>query len=152
MSFKKPFDRALYEKYDNACKVQAQKIFSKIPGYTIEENDSKIGVDFLLYKDDEHIGYLEVELKNIWTSVSFPYEEVNFPHRKIKFCELDKPTLFMMFNKDFKNYLVVDSGTMLNSDLEEVRNKYILKGELFFKVDKNKVLFGNMKKALTYFG
>lgn len=148
----KPFDRILYEKNDKAAKEAAQKIFSKIPNYTIEENESKIGVDFLLYKDEEHIGYLEVEKKSGWITVSFPYDFINFPERKAKYCKLDKPTLFMMFNNNFKNYLVVDSETMLNSDLAEVRNKYILSGELFFKVDKNNVLFGNMRKALTYFG
>lgn len=146
---RKLFDRELYEKYDSLAKKQVLKIFKNLEGYTfdIQENEKKRGVDLLAFVNGEHVFNIETEVKRVWSG-DFEYDSVQFPERKKKFAELDKPTLFIMFNNNLSEYLVVNNTDLLNSPLEMVRNRYVPYGEHFFQVPLNRVIFNDVKKAL----
>lgn len=147
-STRKHFDRELYNKYDVMAKAKANEIFAT-GGWTIENNEKKMGVDFLVFdEDDNHVAYLEVEVKTNWEEKEFPYSDVQWPERKWKYCNLDKPTIFMMFNIDASHYLTARGETLLSSKLEMVRNKYVRYGENFFKVPVSKITFDNVYKEL----
>ena len=70
----------------------------------------------------------------MWKSGKFPYEDIQLPARKRKYCELDKPTLFVMFRKDGKKLKCFWSQDVLGSELREIPNKYVFSGEKFFKI------------------
>lgn len=144
---RKHFDKELYAKYDVAAKKAIKKIF-KGSAWTIKENEKKTGVDFLVFEGDKHIAYLEVEVKMNWNQKDFPYGDVQWPERKWKYTQLDKPTIFLMFNHDLGQYLTARGETLLNSKLEMVRNKYVRFGENFFKVPVSEITFNDVHSEL----
>lgn len=145
---RKRFDINLYEQNDKLAKESAIKLLDKRK-YKIEENPKKRGVDLLVYNKGEHIFNIECEIKRVWTGKDFPYESVQFPERKEKFAKLDKPTLFIMFNKDQSAFLAVDSRDLVKSPKVEVPNKYVYSGELFFQVPLKKVSFNDVKSIIS---
>ena len=147
---RKFFDRELYDKYDRLAKDRATELVKELTGYkfVLQENEKKRGVDLLVYQGEKHVFNIETEVKAVWKEEVFPYDSVNFPERKSKFAELDKPTLFLMFNKDLKNYLLVNNTDLLKSPKEMVRNRYVPYGEYFFQVPLDKVIFNDLKKAI----
>ncbi len=149
---RKKFDKDLHSKYDTLARGEALKVFSGLSPYTIVESEKKTAVDFMILKNGVHIGYLEVEVKKTWDGSVFKYADVQFPERKWKYCKLDKPTIFMMFNSDLSNYLNVTGENLLNSKLEMVRNKYIKYGEMFFKVPVANITFDNIQPLLDKLG
>lgn len=149
---RKKFDKDLHSKYDSLARGKAQEVFSSLAPFTIKESEKKTAVDFEIYKDGVHVGYLEVEVKKTWDGPDFKYADVQFPERKWKYARLDKPTIFMMFNADLSCYLNVTGEVLLKSKLEMVRNKYIKYGENFFKVPVEKVIFNNVKELLDQLG
>ena len=149
---RKKFDKDLHNKYDTLARDKAKKVFESLTPYSIVESEKKTAVDFMIYKDGVHIGYLEVEVKKTWDGPQFKYADVQFPERKWKYCKLDKPTIFMMFNSDLSNYLNVTGEDLLSSKLEMVRNKYIKFGEMFFKVPVDKITFDNVQVLLDKLG
>lgn len=146
---RKYFDKELYDECDSPAKNAVKNIFKNLTGhvFSIEENEKKRGVDLLAYTNGDHVFNIETEVKKVWTD-EFSYDSVQFPERKQKFAELDKPTIFIMFNKDLTQYLVVNNSDLLNSPKTMVRNKYIRYGEYFFQVPLNKVVFNDIKTAL----
>lgn len=144
---RKLFDKELYTKHDTSAKKTIKKIF-KDSHWSIKENEKKTAVDFLVFKNNKHIAYLEVEVKMNWNTEKFPYDDVQWPERKKRYAELDKPTIFLIFNHDLSQYLTTTGEILLNSKLEMVRNKYVRYGENFFKVPIDKIIFNNINKEL----
>ncbi len=138
---RKLFDPALHAENDLIVK-NAVKDLLKDSRYRVEDG-AKRGVDLHIFYRDNLVFYIECERKKVWKE-KFAYDSVQFPHRKQKFAELDKPTLFVMFNEDLSNYLTVESKELLDSPLVMVRNKYIKYGEEFFQVPIAKVKFGDL--------
>lgn len=149
---RKKFDKELYAKYDTLARDKTKEIFSSIEGFSVEESIRKTDVDFRILKDGVHIGYLEVEVKRTWDGDTFKFADVQFPERKWKYCKLDKPTIFLMYNSDLSHYLNVTGENLLSSKLEMVRNKYIKFGELFFKVPIDKITFDSVQSMLEALG
>ena len=146
--FHKRFDPALHAENDEKCRASVKRLLTNTDFYVID-NPKVRGVDLLLHdKDGIHIGYIEVERKTVWKEAKFPYENVNFPERKGKMAKLDKPTIFVMFNEDMSNFLAVRGSDLLASPLEEVNNKYVYKGEMFFKVSLDKANFNSIVNLL----
>lgn len=145
---RKHFSKELHADNDELCRT-AVKTLLKNSQYSCEDNPKKMGVDLLLYKDGKHIGYIETERKIVWKGASFPYDNVNFLYRKLKYAMLDMPTFFVMFSADMKNFLTVTSKDLMNSPVEEVRNKYVFKEEMFFKVPLDKVSFNDILTVLN---
>lgn len=140
---RKRFDKELYNKYDKAAKDMVNKLF-KGTAWTVKVSEKKTAVDFEVYENGKHICYLEAEVKLNWETPEFPYGDVQWPERKWKYCQLDKPTIFIMFNRDLSKYLTATGTDLLGSKLEMVRNKYISYGENFFKVPVSKITFNDV--------
>ena len=144
---RKWFDKDLYKQYDSIAKLSSIRLFKRLKGLSLDENEKLRGVDMLIYKDKKHKYYLECEIKNQeWSPGKFPFPTVNLPERKEKYCKLNKPTLFIIFNKDQTAYICFWGKDVLKSKKEEVRNRYVYNGELFFKIPVKKC-YQNIKDA-----
>jgi hypothetical protein len=144
---RKKFDKELYALNDKLAKDAAMLVLSGA-GYTqVRESPRKTDVDLqVLDKDGNIMFYVEVERKAVWTTPEFPYTNVQFPERKTKYANLDKPTYYLMFSGDMKKYLVVKGQDLLTSPIEMVRNKYVAYGEMFYQVPLDRVTFNNFKE------
>lgn len=141
----KPFDKKLYDIYDKKAFQWIKKIIPE--GYKVEKNTHKTAVDVLCYKDGDLFCYIELEVKRKWNGNAFEYHTLHLPARKKKYCGLDYPTLFVIFNNRGSKYFCVWSKDVLEAPLLEVSNCYMRKGEMFFDVDMKKV-FNSIDKAL----
>jgi hypothetical protein len=147
MSARKRFDPTLYSENDEIARNFVKNVL-KGSEYQVIDNPKKRGVDLLLYKNSVHIANIECEIKKVWKTPDFPYENVQIPERKEKYAILDKPTVFVMLNGDQSQYLAIRDKTLLASPKKEVPNKYVFKGELFFQVPKDQVVFNDLLKVL----
>lgn len=144
----KRFDKQLHTQFDIPARIFVKELFKNNTEYSVEESEKVTDVDFRILKNGQHVGFLETEVKTNWSGKNFIYPNVNFAERKWKYCVLEKPTLFLMLNKEMDNYLCVHGKDILNSKLEMVKNKYVANGESFFKVDIKKVIFNNIEEKL----
>lgn len=128
---RKPFNPKLYEEWDRKARQWTRAIMPA--QYVVKDNPLKHGVDLLVYENDTHAFNVEPEVKTIWTG-RFPYPDLNLPIRKSKFCHLEKPTLFIVFSKDGSEYFAVWDYIVNCCEVQEVPNKYVRRGELFFKI------------------
>jgi hypothetical protein len=144
---RKRFDPKLYEENDVIARNCVKNIL-KGSEYQVLDNPKKRGVDLLVYKDSVHIANIECEIKRVWKDKDFIYNTVQIPSRKEKYSKLDKPTIFVMFNNDQTQYLSIKDTTLLASPKKEVPNKYVFKGELFFQVPKDQVIFNDLLEVL----
>lgn len=142
---KKRFDKELYEQNDAMAKALVALILPK--NLELKNNENRYGVDLLAYKSNKLIFYIEPEIKRVWNDEKFKYEDLQIPQRKNKFCDLENPTLFIIFNKLGNRYLCVWSNDLINCPLKEVPNKYVYKGELFYKVPIS-LTYDNINKAV----
>ena len=113
----------------------------------IVENEDKYGPDLLCFNDDNLIGYFEPEVKRVWSSAKFPYQDLQIPERKRKWAKGHKglPVTFCVLNKSLTQMATVSSLHKHVSTLQEVPNKEIASGELFFKVPLTAVKFHKLK-------
>jgi len=146
---RKHFDKALYDRYDAAAKTAARTLLQHT-NFVLKDSEKKTDVDFEIYKDDKLIGFLEVEVKRNWAVGPFIYNDVQWPERKWKYCNLTKPTVFLMFNADLSQYLTATGEDLLSSKIEMIRNKYVAYGESFFKVPVSKVIFNNILQSVDF--
>lgn len=147
---RKRFDPTLYEENDKIAKDFVKNLL-KGTQYQAIDNPKKRGVDLLIYKDSVHICNIECEIKRVWKNKEFPYDSVQIPVRKEKYAILDKPTIFTMLNNNQTDYLCFTNKEMLASPRVEVPNKYVYKGEFFFQINKNSVVFNDLLKVLEQF-
>lgn len=144
---RKAFDKELFNKYDVAARTAVKELL-KGSDWTVKDSEKKMAVDLEIYKGTEKIAYIETEVKLSWNKKEFIYPDVQWPERKWKYCKLDKPTIFLMFNHDLSQYLTTTGEILLSSKLEMVRNKYVKYGENFFKVPVEKVMFNDVHGQL----
>jgi hypothetical protein len=145
----KPFSTHLYYKYDKKAKKFAIKILEK-EEFIVEKPKNKKSVDLIVRwkKVPSMYFYVETEIKRYLSVVkNFDFDTLHLPKRKKKFCELDRPTLFMLFSEEGDKYLCVWSTYVLKSPLKEIKNRYVKKGELFFDISI-KYVDNNIKRAL----
>jgi hypothetical protein len=147
MSVTKRFDKELYEANDTKAK-KAIKSILKGTKYSVKESENRMAVDLELFKNEELVGYIECESKKAFKG-KFQYDTLQIPERKRKYAVLDKPTLFVVFDCNFNNYMVVTNKDLLKSNVVEVPNKYCFKEELFFQVPIKKVSTNNLVEVLN---
>ena len=152
MSEKKPFDNYLYDLWDSTGKKQIIEILKRNTKLKVIDPIRKTDIDLLVYVEEDYKFNIEVEIKIGWGTKEFPYNTVQFPARKEKFCYTEKPTLFVMFNKYQSSYLCVTYKDLLNSPLKMIPNKYVKQGEHFFQVPIEKVIFNDINKAIKQLG
>lgn len=146
MAVRKHFDKALYAANDDRAKKAFREIFEKaFPDLELVDHEKKTHVDFAVKSEGVHLFNVEVEVKNVWPAgKEFPWPTIQYPARKEKYCLLDKPTVFVMFDENLEQFLTVTSWGMLASKKAMVRNKFVPYGEEFFQVEKDNVVFNEL--------
>jgi len=143
----KKFDQELYKKFDELAKKYALDVLTN-SGLQVKRNSSKVGVDLIVYNDKEELFYVEVEVKRyIKPNENFSFETLHIPYRKLKYCNLKLPTLFMLFSECGQAYLCVWDKFVIKSNQKEVSNKYVDKGEIFFDVNIKECVDDSIDKA-----
>ena len=130
----KKFDKTLHDQYDDIGREVVKNYFSSKLNITAKDNPNIYGVDLILYRDAEVIGYAEVEVRNNWKSDAFPYDTLNVPYRKKKLLDNDKPTFFFSVNCIKTRMFCCKAEDILACEVKENRNKYVKDNEYFYKV------------------
>jgi hypothetical protein len=136
----KRFNKKLWKENDKKGKEFATSMLKKIYGNNIKIVEGiEYGVDLKLFNEDNIlIKTAEVEVRHNWSNDSkFPFDTLNIPYRKKKFftnniCE------YVSINRLFTRCLLIKEKDILNSPIEENKNKYVKSGEKFFKIDISK--------------
>ncbi len=136
----KRFSSNLFKNNDEAAKNAAEflKEFFGVDEFT--DGDTKYSIDRKGYRNEHHCINVEVEIKQHWKNGHnpFPFEDINLPQRKEKYFDLDLPTFFVIFSADCQGCVIFSDRTAKNSKLVEVPNRYVPKGEYFYKIPINK--------------
>lgn len=149
---RKRFDRELWLVNDALARDGVRSLFKKFPKLELREHPNSKKVDLQVFKNGVHVANIETEIKKVWKTKEFPYESIQFPERKKKFCKFEGvSTIFLMWNSDSSAYLSVVDDDLLASPLKEVPNKYVYKGEFFFQVPIENAAF-DLKTSLKKIG
>lgn len=135
----KKFDQQLHNEYDNVGREIVKKYFKEKTKFIAEDNPNEYGVDLLLFNKDKLVGYAEVEVRKNWNSNEFPFETLNVPLRKKKLLINDLPTYFFSINYIHTKMFCCESEIILNSQIQENKNKYVKSNEFFYKVPINEL-------------
>ena len=136
----KQFDQSLHDQYDSPGRQVVKNFISSKLNLIAKDNPNIYGVDLLIYNQKSKlVGYAEVEVRNNWSSDTFPYDTLNVPYRKKKLLENDKPTFFFSVNKPQTRMFCCSADTILKSNIEENRNKYVKSDEYFYKIPIDKL-------------
>ena len=141
MSERKRFDRALFEKYDKAAR-EATTHYLVSQHYEVMEHPDRYAQDLLFYKAEDFYALdrcmkAECEVKRVWTTDVFPYENVQLPERKKKFC--DGMTMFFIWNEPLTHAITFWDSALEDLTPVEVPNKYMYKDEYFFQIPMERV-------------
>lgn len=120
----KPFSKELYNENDDAKQLVIKWLGSN--GITAEVNKNRYGIDLV----SDGMSY-EVEVKHNWKGEIFPYDEVHFPYRKIKFATDD--ATFVMLNHERTHAILVSGTVLANSETVFKSTKYT-RNEKFIEV------------------
>lgn len=132
----KEFSLALFRQNDPKSRKVVKEYFNRnnIP---LEDNIDKYGVD-LMSKD----GTLQIEVEHrlVWDGAEFPFDEVNVPERKAKYF-VENHICYVILSKDYSHIGLIDGKTLRKyltiDSLQESSNRFVKKGEMFFKVPKS---------------
>ena len=134
----KQFSNNLHDTYDDLGRFRAYKLFNKYFDVELQDNQDTYGVDLVAYRDNQKVGYVEVEVRAAWDGL-FPFDTLNIPYRKKKLLENNLPTVLVAFNKQGTLAYICKDITVLNSPVVEIKNKYMAKGEMFYQVPLDKI-------------
>ena len=140
MGYYKPFDQKTYEINDKkAFEVVGESLhnFSLLPYH---KEDYKI--DSTLLYQGKPIAYLEFEMKKHWRTFNFNFEDVQFMPSKLKYCNLDLPSFFILFNANFTNCGVIRFGDIDQSKRRMVYLRTVGKEREMIWIPKNDFTFG----------
>lgn len=133
----KPFSQKLYDKNDDA-KFQVIDWLNS-GDWDSGVNPDQYGIDVLGTYDDTEAMF-EVEVKHNWKGPRFPYNEVHWPARKLKFAKLEGNVFFVMLNHERSHALVAKATDVLASEIVVKATKYTASEE-FIEVPKSKCRF-----------
>lgn len=144
MAERKRFDRELFEKYDKAAREVTSKHLM-LQGYKVMEHPDRYAQDLLFYRSEDDWENpasclkAECEVKRVWKTDAFPYDSVQLPERKKKFC--DGLTMFFIWNEPMTHAVTFWDNVLETLTPVEVPNKYMYKDEYFFQIPLDKVEF-----------
>jgi len=136
MTIHKAFSKKLFEQNDLAARLDTASVLEKF-GYTVKDHPDKYAQDLIATKGDRTI-LVECEIKHAWKGERFPFDSVQLPERKRKFC--NAKTLFFIINSLRNRAIMFWSKDVIESPLVEVSNKYISSGEKFFQIPLSKTI------------
>jgi hypothetical protein len=122
----KPFSQSLYDKDDDAKQLIIKWLASR--GVKAWVNPNDYGIDLI----SETGWQYEVEVKHNWKGEKFPYKEVHFPARKLKFANPD--SIFVMLNHERTHAMLVNGEQFLTSP-KIIKSTIYTKNEEFIEVD-----------------
>ena len=139
----KKFDPETHRLYDRKAREVGKKFFGDV--YTVKDNPDIYGPDLILYskQNDKFICFFEVEVKTIWLDGPFRWPDVNVPERKGKYFKKGNCG-YLLISGDYSQGILIEPRVILESPLREVPNRYVPKGEYFYKVPLDKVHLVNL--------
>jgi len=137
-TIRKQFSQDLHDQYDTFGRDRIIKYYAD-QGIELRNNPDQYGVDLIAYDDGDKIGYVEVEVRQSWKESIFPFDSLHVPERKKKLLENDLHTVLVSVNCYGTRAFICDYRTVLSSPLLESPNKFIAKGERFYKVDTRSI-------------
>mgnify|MGYP003132442310 CR=1 FL=1 len=148
----KTFDNDLYNQSDQRGKEAAIKVLSQCLPCVLDpvETANRYGVDLTIvdWNNDPYC-YVEVEIRNAWKSRKFPFDCLYIPRRKDKFTKLDKRTIFIVFNNNVTDFVACEGIELNRAVLKENPNKYVEKGEFFYKIPLTSFHYNSVSELIT---
>jgi hypothetical protein len=133
----KKFDQKLFNENDPKSRKIIKDFFKKY-NIILVDNEDQYGVDLL--SEDKSVKF-ELERRLVWNKTEFPFSDVNLPERKAKFF-LENNVSYIIISNDYSHIGVImgrEIKNYLNHDnLKESANKFVSKGEMFYKLPKSK--------------
>lgn len=127
----KPFSVELHEQNDGPAKGAVARFIFREWGLDVEEGGT-YDVDLRCYRNQELVGYAEVERRHNWVH-DFPFETVHVPERKAKFLSLDLPMVLFSVRSDLEQALWCP-GEEISLAPMVVSDNRLLQGERFYSV------------------
>ena len=137
------FDKAEYDK-SNPIAIEAMEgwLAEKIPDLIVDSTED-YGFDIRgTINGGESKTFYEVEIKYSWKG-AWPssWRDIRIPYRKKRLLDKWKKDhyndllTFVVFREDCQQAWFFDGDTVLNSEVKEVSNRNIQKGEMFFHLE-----------------
>ena len=139
----KRFSPELHAENDELCRnaaLESKSLLLHLGIDALVDNPDKYGVDLIGYLEDEISCYVEVERKHGWSGPHFGFKTLHIPLRKKKFCWLDKPTHFVVFNKECSHAGLAQDTDLIDSKVVSLFVKYEANAQ-FFDLDTQDVTF-----------
>lgn len=133
----KPFSKSLYETNDGAKHQIVDWL--KLQNFDAWINPDQYGIDILAEKNGKQYEF-EVEVKHNWRGKTFPYDEIDFPNRKLKVAKPTLQNFFVMLNHERNRTLVISGQTFLSSPIVKKDTIYT-KNESFIRVPVDQAKF-----------
>jgi hypothetical protein len=127
---RKPFEQELHDLYDAPAKEAVKSFLERTCDVGVTPNGDQYGVDLIIIRNGEVIGYAEVEVRQ-WTP-HCPFATIHIPQRKEKY--FNDRTLFFALTKDMRTAYWIETNKITKHPLVEVRNYKVENGEMFFDV------------------
>ena len=131
---RKPFEKHLYDRFDNPAKSALVSILED-EGHAIPNLKENYYADVESIKDDV-THYSEAEVKQGWDA-DWPehWTEIRIPERKTRLLKkYDYNVTFYVFNKHIDRCWRITGEQLKTCELKEAKGRYIRKGEMFFHV------------------
>ena len=143
----KEFSKRLHDQYDKFGRDIVKKYFQETSGIVATDNPDIYGVDLILTSIGKRTGYAEVEVRNSWRGITFPYRDLNIPARKAKLLKRGPDGLSVLFfsiNREGSALFYCNGQKVLKNAPVKLDNKYV-KGEHFYKVDLSDLIYRVLK-------
>jgi hypothetical protein len=136
----KPFDKSLHDQNDLPAREVVKEWYGRI-GIRLIDNPDKYGVD-LITEDDSLC--VEVERRMVWNTEEFPFADVNFLQRKVKFFDTKKYSLheYAIVSISLKRIGICNESEIMaivkGTTPTESPNRFVNDSEYFYKIPKSK--------------
>lgn len=133
----KKFDQVLHDKYDPPARKAVTDWVEKTWKLQCQDNPDKYGIDLIVYRNGEQVGFIEVEVRS-WNPC--PFKTIHVPVRKKHMMETPKTLFFALTNDLSHAYWITGDKTITYPTVEM---KDDTKHEAYYDVPKS--LFNYVK-------
>lgn len=127
----KKFSQSLHDLYDPPARKAVSDWMQMKWGLECRENPNVYGVDLIVYRSNNPVGFVEVEVRS-WSYCSYP--TLHIASRKEKLFQQDLPVLFFALTQDLGHAYWCRAEIAKKYPLIEVKNFEVPNGEMFFDV------------------
>lgn len=122
----------MHDKCDPPGRNAIIKYVKREWGLDAENNPNKYAVDLIIKKDNEVIGYAEIETRR-WNYL--PFNTIHIPKRKDKLFNDILPTYYFVVSRFMVRAWYCNTKDILNSPVFEIPNTSLSQDEYFYDVD-----------------